>query len=291
MASHSDLQLPLEPSVMNRNDVESQNSDAPEFDRAQIQRAKFYTRCFRIFATIIIIGLLTWLISILVRQKYKVKTPIDKPTNVPERLILRAMLYSNDLSEFSRSVSSLTSLSITGEANTYIKYFAKNGENPMHCKGSYCWRWQTPNRVVCSVRNNAKPWNPNAAWMCEAQCPDDYDLDTVQITCSSDSSVATNPHLGCSLVYSMKYSGYTMNIDWEYLGQVIVMIVICTICFIFLIICVAAIPQPSYNSNYSYSRNSGPDACDLLICLALLNSCNNKGGGGGRGGHYSSTWG
>lgn len=114
-----------------------------------------------------------------------------------------------------------------------------------------------------------------------------YDLDTVRITCSPDPTIATNPHLGCSLVYSMRYSGYTLEIDWEYLGQCIAAIVMCLFLLIILVAAASA-PPPRYGSSYNYNRNSGPDACDLLICLALLNSCNNKGS---RGGHYSSTWG
>ena len=281
MASMNDLRSPL---VLDMNrDIETGSIEAgsdsdfieveADQDQNQVRRAKNYTKCFRVFAILLILGLMGWVISLIIRQKYK---KIEK-TSSNKKLILK--------SSESSSESSLESSS-DQRISTYIKYFAKNGENPMHCTGSYCWSWQTPNKVVCTVKNNAKPWNNDVSWMCEADCPNYYDLDMIKITCSPDDNVATNPHLGCNLVYSMSYSSYVTEIDWETLGSFISMICLCM--FLLILIAVCANTQPGYSSLGS-SRNSGPDACDVYMCFIMLNSCNNRGYS--HGGHRSTTWG
>jgi hypothetical protein len=87
----------------------------------------------------------------------------------------------------------------------------------------------------------------------------------------------------------MRYSGFTTEIDWEELGSFISMLGLCAFLLIIVGVMAAVNPQPSYGySSYNYSsRNSGPDACDVLLCFALLKACDNKGGGG----HRSTTWG
>lgn len=84
-----------------------------------------------------------------------------------------------------------------------VKYFGKYEDNPMYCKGDYCWSWQTPNRIVCTIENYANAWDIHAIWSCEAYCPDGYDLDTVHITCVSNPSIEKNPHIGCKIYYTM----------------------------------------------------------------------------------------
>lgn len=259
MANINDLRSPLTQS-MNRGDLEqgdleqatnAQNIQEEYEQHVEIKRARNLAKCFRFFAIVFILGFMSWVISLIVRHKYIVEKP-------------------NNHDRFNQS-------KISG--SEYIKYFAKSGENPMHCRGMYCWPWQTPSRVVCSVENNARPWDSEAAWMCEAMCPNNYDLDTVSITCSQDQTIVTNPHLGCSLVYSMKYNSFISDTDWEELGFFITMLFLCVICLVFIGVCASASPPPHYSS--SYTRSSGPDTCDILIWAALLNTRSSKG-------HYSS---
>lgn len=210
----------------------------------QTKRALNITKCFRIFAAIFFIVVIVWTISLIVRQKYIVKKPIEKIEK----------LYNNN----------------NMNMNTYVKYFAKNGENPMHCKGMYCWYWQIPSKVICNIQNNAKPWEANAAWLCEAMCPDDYELDTISITCSEDPIIADNPHLGCYLVYSMKYNYFVSYVDLESLFSFILLIILCLL-FLFVII------------------SSPKSACDFLLYMSLLNMCSSSSSSSSR--HYSRTWG
>ncbi len=270
----SDIRTPLTNPGMSR-DVESQlNEDTIQVE-FETKRVKRYTKCFRIVATILVISFMAWIISLIVRQKYKYKVEKkEKIQNDPTRLILRTLLY--DTKESIITVP------------TYIKYFAKNGENPMHCTGMYCWPWQTPSRVVCNIENRATPWDADVSWVCEAMCPDDYDLDTVRITCSQDPDIATNPHLGCNLVYSMSSNSYITEVDLEQLASFIVTIGLCFLILVILAMCASTYPTPypyrytGYNSGYNF-RSS--DTCDVLICAALLTTCcsNNR--------HSSRTWG
>lgn len=280
--SINDLQSPLSQD-MNRRDPESRNIQREYEQEVEIRRARNITKCFRFFASIVIVGFIVWIVSLIVRNKYKTEKPKDlKTPETPESLILRSLLYTN-FDTLTNEIS-FGNFKLTG--NAYIKYFSRSGENPMHCTGSYCWPWQTPNKVVCSIKNNAKPWDSDASWMCEAMCPDDYDLDTVRITCSQDPSIATNPHLGCNLVYSMQYNSFISEIDWENVGFFTAVLFLSFACLLILMICASTSPSGSYSSySSSYSRNSGPDACDILICLTLINVCSSSGR------HSSRTWG
>jgi hypothetical protein len=261
---------------MNREDPESQNNEENQ-DQTEIKRARGLTKCCRVVILLLILSLMGWIISLIVRQKYKINKPVEPS---PEQLILKSLLYATDLKD-----SSVVFGHFTLSGNTYIKYFAKRGENPMHCIGSYCWPWQTPDRVVCSIENNAKPWQNNAAWACEAMVPDGYNLDTVQITCSEDPSIALNPHLGCNLVYSMTDDSYISEIDWESLGIFISTLGLCFIVFFTVIVCSMCSPGPRYQYSTYPRRNTRIDTCDVLICFALLEACCSRGR------HSSRTWG
>jgi hypothetical protein len=252
--------------TMNRDDVESEEI------QNTYKRAKQYTKCCRLIIALFVLSALGWIISLLVRHKYITKTLAEKDST---QLMLRAMLRNPHLT-------------LTGD--NYIKYFSRQGgDNPMSCKGFWCWSWEIPKRIICTIKNNAKPWDFQAAWRCDAECPDGFDLDTVQITCSTDPTVATNPHLGCSLVYSMRrWDGFLENIDWESLGFMILFLLMCVGLLIILVICASTSPP---NTN-------GLNAIDVIACAACMNECGKikcpQGGcphGGGGGSHHSSTWG
>lgn len=263
MADTNDLQSPLI-DVEQQNDDNNNNND----NNDNIKSARNIAKYFRFTVVVVIVGLIIW-------YSYHAYKMLD-PNQGQNRSTTRTHQHINE-------TNNDANFKVSG--NKYIKYFAKNGENPMHCVGAYCWSIQTPDKVVCSIENNAKPWNSNAAWMCEAMCPEYYDLDTVKITCSSDHAVATNPHLGCSLEYSMKYTGYIP--DWNKLKPYATLIFWCIVSLSILICCIAVAP-PSESHSYrpqSSSRNNGPDACDILICLVLLDACCNKKN------HSSRTWG